>query len=314
MRCETNSSGSSRKGHFFGRKSGRCGIERKAGTRLHVVEGATRSLIEVYLIGSTVTVPTEPFEELDCVERVVRVSEKYRIIGRHKGQVDAVGFQYQGLTFDQDTLHVLPGLCAVDTPQHAEQMFAALQKAGITTTRMGAYKPRTSPYDFQGLGKECLPWVFELAGKYGIRVIAMEITHESQIDEINTALDGVGAPTGVLLQIGTRNTQNFELLKYVGQAHDFAVMLERGFGITLQESLPAEKTVANARIPVFMAHGTQDPVIPLALARASRDKLQEQGYQVEWREYPMPHSVVMEEIKQIGLWLVKRFKSPIILA
>ncbi len=98
-------------------------------SRLHIVEGATRSLIEVYLIGSTVTVPTEPFEELECVERVVRVSEKYRIIGRHKGQVDAVGFQYQGLTFDQDTLHVLPGLCAVDTPQHAEQMFAALQKA-----------------------------------------------------------------------------------------------------------------------------------------------------------------------------------------
>jgi len=84
--------------------------------------------------------------------------------------------------------------------------------------------------------------------------------------------------------------------------------------LTLQESLPAEKSAANARIPIFMAHGTQDPVIPLALARASRDKLQEQGYQVEWREYPMPHSVLMEEIEQIGLWLVKRFKSPIILA
>lgn len=84
--------------------------------------------------------------------------------------------------------------------------------------------------------------------------------------------------------------------------------------LTLQESLPAEKTAANARMPIFMAHGTQDPVIPLALARGSRDKLQEQGYQVEWREYPMPHSVNMEEIEQIGAWLVKRFKSPIILA
>lgn len=214
-------------------------------SRLHVVEGATRSLIEVYLIGSTVTVPTEPFEELDCVERVVRVSEKYRIIGRHKGQVEAVGFQYQGLTFDQDSLHVLPGLCAVDTPQHAEQMFAALQKAGITTTRMGAYKPRTSPYDFQGLGKECLPWTFELAGKYGIRVIAMEITHESQIDEINSALDGAGSPTGVMLQIGTRNAQNFELLKYVGQQQRFPVLFKRGMGITLEETLNACEYVAS---------------------------------------------------------------------
>jgi 3-deoxy-7-phosphoheptulonate synthase len=214
-------------------------------SRLHVVEGATRSLIEVYLIGSTVTVPTEPFEELDCVERVVRVSEKYRIIGRHKGQVDAVGFQYQGLTFDQDTLHVLPGLCAVDTPHNAEAMFAALQKVGITTTRMGAYKPRTSPYDFQGLGKACLPWVFELAGKYGIRVVAMEITHESQIDEINSALDGAGSPTGVLLQIGTRNAQNFELLKYVGQQQRFPVLFKRGMGITLEESLNACEYVAS---------------------------------------------------------------------
>src|SRR5690606_36507559 len=119
--------------------------------RLHVVEGATRSLIEIYLIGSTVAVPTEPFEELDCVERVVRVSEKYRIIGRHKGQVEAIGFQYQGLTFDQDSLHVLAGLCAVDTREHVELMFRALNRVGLTTTRMGAFKPRTSPYDFQGL-------------------------------------------------------------------------------------------------------------------------------------------------------------------
>ena len=57
------------------------------------------------------------------------------------------------------------GLCAVDNPENVEEMFAALQKNGIVTSRMGAYKPRTSPYDFQGLGKECLPWVFKLAGE-----------------------------------------------------------------------------------------------------------------------------------------------------
>jgi len=219
--------------------------------RLHVVEGSTRSLMEVYLIGSTEEVPLEPFQELDVVERVVRVSEKYRMIGRHKGQIDYEGFQYQGVTFDQETLHVAPGLCAVDTREHAEQMFAALQDVGITTTRMGAYKPRTSPYDFQGLGKECLPFVFEAAGKYGIRVIAMEITHESHIDEIHTALDAAGSPTGVLLQIGTRNAQNFELLKFVGRQQRFPVLFKRGMGITLEESLNACEYVAsegNSRI------------------------------------------------------------------
>ncbi len=215
------------------------------GSQVHEVLGATRSLIEIYLIGSTTQVPVEPFQELDAVERVVRVSEKYRLIGRHKGQVEAVGFQYQGLTFDQDTLHVVPGLCAVDTRQHVEAMLRALQRVGITTTRMGAYKPRTSPYDFQGLGKDCLPWMLELAGKYGIRVVAMEVTHESQIDEIATALDAAGSPTGVMVQIGTRNVQNFELLKLVGQQQRFPVLFKRGMGITLEESLNACEYVAS---------------------------------------------------------------------
>jgi len=213
--------------------------------RVHEVAGSTRSLIEIYLIGSTSTIPTTAFEEIDGVERVVRISEKYRMLGRHKGQVDAVGFEYQGVVFDQDSLHVLPGLCAVDTPEHAESMFRALRSAGIVTTRMGAYKPRTSPYDFQGLGKACLPWVFELAGKYGIRVIAMEVTHESHISEINEALDAAGSPTGVMLQIGTRNAQNFELLKFVGQQSRFPVMFKRGMGITLEESLNACEYVAS---------------------------------------------------------------------
>ncbi|MFM7735079.1 MAG: 3-deoxy-7-phosphoheptulonate synthase [Alphaproteobacteria bacterium] len=212
---------------------------------VHEVAGSTRSLIEIYLIGSTSTIPTTVFEEIDGVERVVRISEKYRMLGRHQGQVEAMGFEYQGVVFDQDSLHVLPGLCAVDTPEHAEAMFRALRAAGITTTRMGAYKPRTSPYDFQGLGKACLPWVFELAGKYGIRVIAMEITHESHISEIDSALDAAGSPTGVMLQIGTRNAQNFELLKIVGQQNRFPVLFKRGMGITLEESLNACEYVAS---------------------------------------------------------------------
>jgi 3-deoxy-7-phosphoheptulonate synthase len=110
---------------------------------------------------------------------------------------------------------------------------------------MGAYKPRTSPYAFQGHGAECLPWVFELAGKYGIKVIAMEVTHESQIDDIDAALAATGNPTGVLLQIGTRNTQNFELLKAVGRQQRHPVLIKRGFGITLAESLNAAEYLAS---------------------------------------------------------------------
>ena len=154
-------------------------------------------------------------------------------------------FDYKGVRFGQDTLHVFAGLCAVDTREHVEQMMRALRDAGQVCTRMGAYKPRTSPYSFQGHGRDCLPYVFELAGKYGIRVIAMEVTHESHIDEIRAALDETGSPTGVMLQIGTRNTQNFELLKIVGRQREFPVLLKRGFGITLDESLNAAEYLAS---------------------------------------------------------------------
>ncbi len=120
-----------------------------------------------------------------------------------------------------------------------------LRDNGQICTRMGAYKPRTSPYSFQGHGKSCLPFVFELAGKYGIKVIAMEITHESHLNEIQEALEKTGNPTGVMLQIGTRNTQNFELLKSVGRQQEFPVLLKRGFGITLDESLNAAEYLAS---------------------------------------------------------------------
>ncbi len=79
----------------------------------------------------------------------------------------------------------------------------------------------------------------------GIKVIAMEITHDSHLDEINEALEQTGRPTGVMLQIGTRNTQNFELLKIVGRQHELPVLLKRGFGITLEESLNAAEYLAS---------------------------------------------------------------------
>jgi 3-deoxy-7-phosphoheptulonate synthase len=133
----------------------------------------------------------------------------------------------------------------VDTRANIEQTFAALQQIGITTTRAGAYKPRTSPYDFQGHGAECLPFVFELAGRYGIQVISMEVTHEAQVEEIDSALRNAGRPTGVMLQIGTRNAQNFELLKVVGSQQEYPVLFKRGMGISLEDSLNAVEYVAS---------------------------------------------------------------------
>jgi len=213
--------------------------------RVHREVGSEVTLTEIYLIGNTGTLSVEQMQVLPCVEKVVRVSEAYRVLGRHKqGDDRPSSFEYNGVHFGQDSLSIFAGLCAVDSPESVEGMMKALRDKGQVCTRMGAYKPRTSPYAFQGFGASCLPYVFELAGKYGIRVIAMEITHESHVDEIRAALAQTGDPTGVMLQIGTRNTQNFELLKQVGKQQEFPVLIKRGFGITLDESLNAAEYLA----------------------------------------------------------------------
>ena len=214
-------------------------------TSTHEVSGAEQRLTEIYLIGDTSALDSHQIESFKVVDRVVRISREYRILGRHKNDDRPSQFSYNGVTFGQDNLNIFAGLCAVDTREHVEQMLRALQQHKLHCTRMGAYKPRTSPYSFQGHGRACLPYVFELAGKYGIKVIAMEITHDNQIEEIQQALAAAGDPTGVMLQIGTRNTQNFELLKSAGRQRQFPVLLKRGFGITLEESLNAAEYLAS---------------------------------------------------------------------
>jgi len=185
-----------------------------------------------------------------------REKSEFRILGRAAGE-ESIRFEYRGVAFDQECFHVVAGLNAVDTRDYVEQTFKALEQAGQVCARMGAYKPRTSPYSFQGYGKQCLPYVFELAGKHGIRVISMEVTRDEHLDEIREALRQAGGATGVMLQIGTRNTQNFELLKTVGLQREFPIMVKRGFGITLHESLLAAEYVASSgnRDIVFCLRG-----------------------------------------------------------
>lgn len=234
-------------------------LERLQGVqaREHDVVGAQQVLTEIYLIGDTASLTLDEMQQLPCVERVVRISDAYRILGRHRDHQRPSWFEYNGVRFGQDTLTVFAGLCAVDTREHVETMLRALRTHGQTCTRMGAYKPRTNPYSFQGHGRTCLPYVFELAGTYGVKVVAMEVTHENHIAEIDAALEATGQPTGVMLQIGTRNTQNFELLKAVGRQSRYPVLIKRGFGITLEESLNAAEYLAtegNARV-VFGLRG-----------------------------------------------------------
>jgi 3-deoxy-7-phosphoheptulonate synthase len=188
---------------------------------------------------------------------VSKAADEFRILGRRAGNEEPIRFTYKGVEFHTECFHVVAGLNAVDTREYTEQTFRALRQAGQVCARMGAYKPRTSPYSFQANGTQCLPYVFVRAGKYGVRVTSMAATHDEHLDEIREALRETGDPCGVMLQIGTRNTQNFELLKTVGSQRDFPILVKRGFGITLHESLLAAEYVASAgnRDIVFCLRG-----------------------------------------------------------
>ncbi len=109
-------------------------------------------------------------------------------------------------------------------------------------------------------------------------------------------LAGFSQGGAIALQVGLRQPQAL------------AGILALSTYLTLGDSLPAEKTIANAHIPILMAHGTQDPVVPLALARASRDAMIAQGFKVEWREYAMQHALCAEEVEEISRWIQGRFK------
>jgi 3-deoxy-7-phosphoheptulonate synthase len=227
--------------------------------RLYEFQGTREQVTEIHLIGDTQEIPTALFDALLGVSSVVRVSKKYRIIGRHPKSAQPVGFEYNGVKFDDATINLFAGVCAVDTQQNVAEMMRALKDNGIFTTRMGAYKPRTSPYDFQGLGKDCLPWLFEMAGQHGIKIVAMEVCDERHVEEVHSALEASGNATGVMLQVGTRNAQNFELLKVLGQQRTFPVLFKRGMGITLEEALNACEYIAsegNANI-VFCLRGVK---------------------------------------------------------
>lgn len=169
----------------------------------------------------------------------MNLASNYPLISRQANDKTNYTFTVSSQTISQNNLNIVAGLNAVDNPKNVELVFKKLHSLKLQSARMGAFKPRTSPYSFQGLGEKCLPYVFELAVKYNITLLAMEITHESQLDLIHEILVTSNNPTKILVQIGTRNAQNFELLKALGSQNNYPILYKRGFGITLEESIAA---------------------------------------------------------------------------
>lgn len=204
----------------------------QAGLRTHLSQGEDRFIIGV--IGDKKLIAGLEMNMMDGVEKTVRITEKYKLVSRdfHPADtiVDVAGFPIGG-----EQLAVMAGPCSVESYDQLYEVAVKVKAAGAEFLRGGAFKPRTSPYDFQGLGLEGLKILRDVGDKTGLRVVT-EIVDKDDIEVVSEYAD--------LLQVGARNMQNFQMLKALGKTK-MPILFKRGLSATISEWLNAAEYIAS---------------------------------------------------------------------
>lgn len=195
------------------------------GVQIDVSKGARKTILG--LVGNTSVIDREQIAGYEFVDKVIRVEEPYKRASRTFHPADTV-VDVGGVQIGGKKLAVIAGPCSVETPEQIEGVAQAIKDAGATMLRGGAFKPRTSPYSFQGLQDKGLDMLCQ-AGKKAHLPVVTEIMSADKIDLFLE--DNVD-----IIQIGARNMQNFELLKAVGKTRK-PVLLKRGLSATIEEWL-----------------------------------------------------------------------------
>jgi 3-deoxy-7-phosphoheptulonate synthase len=194
------------------------------GCQAHISEGKERTIIGI--IGNGRPLDREQIERMDGVERTVPVLRPFKLASCEFHPEDSV-FRVNGVTVGGKKLVVMAGPCAVEGREQLLEAAQAVKSAGATILRGGAFKPRTSPYSFQGLGEEGLRYLADARRETGLAVVT-EVMAPEQVPLVTTYAD--------ILQIGARNMQNYALLHAVGEAQR-PVLLKRGMMSTIEELL-----------------------------------------------------------------------------
>ncbi|MFF8960942.1 3-deoxy-7-phosphoheptulonate synthase [Streptomyces sp. NPDC014894] len=207
------------------------GLVRSAGGDAFVSRGVSRTIVG--LVGDV-----DDFDALNLGSRsgvlqVMRVSAPYKLVSREHHPARSV-IRVGGVPIGPDTLSVIAGPCAVETPEQTLEAVRMAKRAGASLLRGGAFKPRTSPYSYQGLGERGLKILAEVRAETGLPVVT-EVIDPGSVDMVASYAD--------MLQIGARNMQNFALLQAVGRAGR-PVLLKRGFSATIEEWLSAAEYIA----------------------------------------------------------------------
>jgi 3-deoxy-7-phosphoheptulonate synthase len=202
------------------------------GLRPHSMPGAQRTAIGI--TGNQGEIDSGLFEEMEGVGEVIRVSKPYKLVSRDIKEEDTVvRFPGTDASIGGAELALIAGPCAVESREQAFAIAERVARAGARFFRGGAYKPRTSPYTFQGLGEEGLKILAEIRDRFGLRIVTEAIDHEA-LELVDKYAD--------VIQIGARNMQNFSLLKRAGRASK-PVLLKRGMSATLEEFLMAAEYI-----------------------------------------------------------------------
>lgn len=201
------------------------------GYKPHPIPGSTRTAIGI--TGNREPVEPVALESLPGVGECVPVSKPYKLVGRELKEDTTVIDLGDGVAIGGRQLAVIAGPCAVESREQARLTAARVAAAGARLFRGGAYKPRTSPYSFQGLAREGLEILAEVRDEFGLKIVTEAIDAES-VEEVERYAD--------VIQIGARNMQNFSLLKRAGRARR-PVLLKRGNAATLDELLMAAEYI-----------------------------------------------------------------------
>jgi 3-deoxy-7-phosphoheptulonate synthase len=202
------------------------------GFRAHPLPGAQRTAIGI--TGNQGQIDQGNLEEMSGVAEVIPVSKPYKLVSRDVKEEDTIiRFPGTNATIGGRNLAVIAGPCSIETREQAFTAAEQVAAAGAQFFRGGAYKPRTSPYAFQGLGEEALKIMVEVRERYGLRIVTEAIDSEA-LELVDHYAD--------VIQIGARNMQNYSLLKAAGRKRK-PVLLKRGLAATLEEFLMAAEYV-----------------------------------------------------------------------
>lgn len=218
-----------------------CSRIREFGYRVHTIQGEERVVIGAIGIGD-VTACLESLQAMPCVETAVRISAPYKFVSREFRRDKSV-IRVNGVEIGGDEFVVIAGPCAVESERQILETAEAVARAGARLLRGGAFKPRTSPYEFQGLEREGLRLLRKAKEATGLDIVT-EVLSDSDVELVAEYAD--------VLQIGARNMQNFSLLKAAGRCGK-PVLLKRGMSSTIHELLmSAEYIVAHGNPNVIL--------------------------------------------------------------